>query len=316
MIIPQLRNFVRLKSYRNLKWYSTPSHDKILVESCPLPNYDTGCTYCSIPEFPTDKQIDFDSNLNGTKVLPWKHLLILSHGVEDFHEMPSKIEMMPNSLSHEINILKRNLVSPYHPIMVSNASSVDGDIKVKDLETKQDQLVYLYPDNKIIQFNLRDTKEFIQKYLVPPASEMENLEPVYNPFATTSKLVTTRKRRAIKEKVEKTIGEKFKETDIKKDLILVCGHTQRDVRCGLIAPLVLDELRKVLKLENLENEIDIGLISHIGGHAYAGNLIYFPGDTSKEIVWYGRVFPQQVQGIIQETVVKGRIIKDLYRGDL
>lgn len=294
-----------------LKFYST---GKKLIDSCPPPKYDTGCTYCSIPEFPSNKQIDYDRNLNGTKVLPWKHLLILSHGVKDFHDMPSKIEMMPNSLSHEINVLKRSLVSPFHPILVSNASIAD-DNGNKLMESDKNQLVYLYPDNKIIEFNLRDTEEFIKKYLVPPASEMMDSEPVYNPFAS-SKVFTARQSRKATRSTETTEEEMFKETELTKDLILVCGHTQRDIRCGVIAPLLIDELKKVIRLENLENDIDVGTISHIGGHAYAGNLIYFPGDSSKEIVWYGRVFPPQVQGIIQETVLNGRIIKELYRGDL
>lgn len=70
----------------------------------------------------------------------------------------------------------------------------------------------------------------------------------------------------------------------------------------------------------------IALISHIGGHAFAGNVvIYFPkrwkptgkGEVSPlagKGVWYGRVEPKHVWGIMEETLKSGRIIEDLLRG--
>lgn len=274
-----------------------------IVERCPAPGYDTGCTFCEIPRFPSDKPIDFAKNLNGTKVLPWKHALIFSHGFEDFNKMPSKIELVPGSLSGEINLLKKKLVSAYHPIMVSNALSKYSEIR--DLQPNE-QLVYLYPDNKKIRFDLKDTKEFIKKYLRPSTEEMSHQEPVYNPFAQPEPQLD----------LEQQQPANFNETEIDKDLILICGHLARDVRCGLMAPLLKEEFEKVLDKEELTSKIDIGLVSHIGGHAYAGNVIYFPKDKSRKAIWYGRVFPQLVQGIVKETIINGKIIKELYRGDL
>ena len=77
------------------------------------------------------------------------------------------------------------------------------------------------------------------------------------------------------------------------------------------------------------------MISHIGGHAFAGNVIvYIPpsyqirdlehGDEGKRRVsplagtgiWYGRVQPRHVEGILAETVEKGRVIGPLWRGGL
>lgn len=88
----------------------------------------------------------------------------------------------------------------------------------------------------------------------------------------------------------------------------------------------------------------VGLTSHIGGHRFAGNvIIYVPpafdfddsGETKgKEAmgiqlsaarsssmsrlqgmgIWYGRVEPRHVEGIVAETIRGGRVIGELFRG--
>ena len=83
-------------------------------------------------------------------------------------------------------------------------------------------------------------------------------------------------------------------------------------------------------------KINVGLISHIGGHKWAGNVIvYIPPTwakdgklmTSKEQkahpsplagcgIWYGRVEPKHVEGIIKKTILGGTVIKELFRGGI
>lgn len=272
------------------------------IPTCPSPSYDTGCTYCQIPEF--KEPIDFSKNLNGTKVLPWKHVLILSHGCSSFDEMPSKIEMVPQSINSDIEMMKKELISAFHPIMISNIiltnqKQVLGKFRI---ESSQDQLVYLYPDRKIIRFKRENLKQFIQNYLVPKDYKQSE---VYNPFKTRQI-----DRHEVVENIDQTLFEEF---PIEKDLILICGHTKRDIRCGVLGPLLQQEFEEVLSIENLDESSELGLISHVGGHVYAGNVILFPQDN-KKIIWYGRVFPENVQGIVRETMKNDKIIKDLYRG--
>jgi len=65
-------------------------------------------------------------------------------------------------------------------------------------------------------------------------------------------------------------------------------------------------------------------VSHIGGHKFAGNVIvYIPpilGNEGHPLagqgVWYGRVEPKHVEGIVSETVEGGRVIKELFRGGI
>lgn len=73
-------------------------------------------------------------------------------------------------------------------------------------------------------------------------------------------------------------------------------------------------------------DADVDLCSHVGGHAFAGNvIIYLPVDLklvkrralsplAGKCIWYGRVEPSHVEGIISETLMGGRIIEELCRG--
>lgn len=269
----------------------------LVIPRCPPPDYTTPCTYCEIP--PLNKPIDYERDLNGTKSLPWKHVLILSHGITDFDTMPRKIELIPNQLSAEISGLKKSLFSPNHPIMVSNILLTNHQKFVDTFNlAANEQLVYIYPDQKVVRFDMAHTAEFIKKYLVP-----KDVKPAYNPFKTQK---TADVEAA---DVDETL---FTESAISKEVVLICGHTQRDQRCGVIAPLLQDEFEQVFEREGMD--VELGLVSHIGGHAYAGNVIYFP--TNGNAIWYGRVFPENVQGIVKETMIRGNIIKELYRGDL
>ena len=105
---------------------------------------------------------------------------------------------------------------------------------------------------------------------------------------------------------------------ITKPTVLICGHGGRDQRCGVLGPILQKAFRKELERRGIE--ADVAQISHIGGHKYAGNvIIYLPpslegNGLSGSGIWYGRVGPEQVEGLIEETVVKGRIVGELLRG--
>jgi (2Fe-2S) ferredoxin len=140
-------------------------------------------------------------------------------------------------------------------------------------------------------------------------------------------------------------------SDVKDVLVLICGHGGRDGRCGVMGPVLREEFERqlpnegftVLKepVEVLDEEertligdgksegkgARVGLISHIGGHKFAGNVIlYFPpglkGKDGEEHelagcgIWYGRVEPKHVEGILKETLGKGKVIEELFRGGI
>lgn len=129
---------------------------------------------------------------------------------------------------------------------------------------------------------------------------------------------------------------------------MICGHGNRDKRCGILGPILKNEFKRQLKRRGLRFTAPSGtqepddvfvseddeepegptwrvcLTSHIGGHKWAGNVgIYIPkfrhpqyesGKLGGMGIWYGRVRPEDVEGIIEATLVGGKIIKELFRG--
>ena len=141
--------------------------------------------------------------------------------------------------------------------------------------------------------------------------------------------------------------------DVKDVLVLICGHGGRDVRCGIMGPVLRDQFETCLPdngLQVLQGPVEISQggdsaalpsvgneeaaatarvasISHIGGHKFAGNVIIYipPGMKTPEGlkhalegcgIWYGRVDPTHVEGIVRETILGGRVIEDLFRGGI
>jgi (2Fe-2S) ferredoxin len=145
--------------------------------------------------------------------------------------------------------------------------------------------------------------------------------------------------------------------DINSILVLICGHGGRDARCGIYGPVLRNEFEKALEAYNFkiskdsvqvpsnpdtnhENQVkrkdnqlhsfstaQVGLISHIGGHKFAGNTIVYLPPTLKNKeggahalagcgIWYGRVEPKHVNGIVRETILGGKVIEELFRGGI
>jgi (2Fe-2S) ferredoxin len=125
------------------------------------------------------------------------------------------------------------------------------------------------------------------------------------------------------------------------------------MRCGITGPLLRDEFEKCLAMKNIEvtkgpveiaqvsdraalpaaesvetpRTARVGLISHIGGHKFAGNVVIYlpPGYKAADGtdhalagcgIWYGRVEPKHVEGIVQETILSGKVIEEMFRGGI
>lgn len=167
---------------------------------------------------------------------------------------------------------------------------------------------YLFPSFQRIQ-NIPHTRTalsaFASAYLKAP-----KLHPMHDGLSSARKAALTRD--------ESKAALLPKPEPISKPTVLICGHGGRDQRCGILGPILQSSFRKELERKGIE--ADVAQISHIGGHKYAGNvIIYLPptleGNPLKGSgIWYGRVGPEQVEGVVEETVVKGRIVGELLRG--
>lgn len=75
-----------------------------------------------------------------------------------------------------------------------------------------------------------------------------------------------------------------------------------------------DSANRKEELNKQNRTVGIFKCSHVGGHRYAGNvMIWFPNGVN---VWYARVREADAFLIVQETLMKGRLITDLLRGGI
>jgi len=164
---------------------------------------------------------------------------------------------------------------------------------------------YIFPDQiKLINVNIEQIEQVIQTLFVDDQSVIK-----------------------IKDKT-KTIEEQLKEDNnlpsfddnIKCERLhglwlLVCCHYQRDQRCGVIGPILVDEIEKYVRETDHTDDVHWLKVSHLGGHKFAGNVIVYPSGT-----WYGRVLTCHVPLLIDAYTSSSNDLKaklkPLYRGHL
>lgn len=231
-------------------------------------------------------------------------------------------------------------IQPSHNISVLNSSFPPSVPARAELLNSS---AYLLPSFKYVPFLPRvsfDSVEALAKgYLLP-----EKLHPMHDGLSPIHQDRLTRKS---------VYGQLLHGVrDVEDIMVLICGHGSRDMRCGVMGPVLRDEFEAQLPRQGVEvlrgpvridTEDDaraitgtierpaltarVGLISHIGGHKFAGNVIIYLPPTMKAAdgtshplaghgIWYGRVEPKHVQGVIHETIVKGAVIADMFRGGI
>ncbi len=115
-------------------------------------------------------------------------------------------------------------------------------------------------------------------------------------------------------------------------VILLCSQKTRDARCGQSAPLLRREFERHLRhlglYRDLHDErpggVGIYFISHVGGHKFAANVMVYRREAVNGIsdktetalseeavqgIWLARVRPEDCEGIIKFTVLKGKVVK-------
>ncbi|CDR42402.1 CYFA0S09e02806g1_1 [Cyberlindnera fabianii] len=247
---------------------------KLIDTPCPAPLITTPKTHCEC-QFPADSPINHDKPLYGTKAAMWKHAFV--HSTVSAPHWKSKVEMMPTELISSLSGFKRSDTDPSYPVGLSNIQ-LDRPEGVSEKYN-----VVVFPENKYYAVTEETSQKFMREVLNP------NGPPVSLPSVPNTSRV-----------------------------ILICGHVQRDIRCGLIAPMLREEFefnlakRGLLYSKDNTEGVRVGIVSHIGGHAYAGNVLYY--DEEGLTVWYGRCENRHVDGIVEQTIVKKNIIKELFRG--
>ncbi|OMP83829.1 Altered inheritance of mitochondria protein 32 [Diplodia seriata] len=276
-----------------------------------------------MPAFPDGLEIDHKQNLNGTMGAYAEQILIAT-GKDDWK---SRIEEEDDAhLQRQVKDVlgrKGELCDPYHNVLITNVSFPGAS------KSSESASAYLFPSFKYIPsipLAGDSVKDFIRGFAKPKQLHRMHKD-VLSP-EEQAKLVR-----------HEELQDKFARVrDVDEVLVLICGHGGRDARCGILGPLLRQEFEDKLRAKGIDirpqpdleqhhgNALSasVGLISHIGGHKYAGNVIIYIPKTLKEAghplagkgIWYGRVGPEQVEGVVEQTIVQGKVVKDLFRGGI
>ncbi|KAI1491220.1 Sucraseferredoxin-like protein [Biscogniauxia mediterranea] len=304
------------------------------VPSCPPPT----CACADTPDMPEGLPIDYEGKLNGL-IASYAEQVLICTGKSDW---PSRIEEenSGDNLAADLKeLIGRGGVysDPFHNISVLNSSFPSSVPSRPEVQTTS---VYLLPSFKYVPFLPRVSFDSVQAlvkgYLLPKKLHPmnEGLSPIH-------------KDRLLRKEAYQHLL--YGVRDVDDVLVLICGHGGRDMRCGIMGPVlqaeferqlsqaglavlqgpVMDESASAAPLPGAGGEAAstarVGLISHIGGHKFAGNVIIYLPPTFKNSagnphplaghgVWYGRIEPKHVEGVIQETIIKGNVIADHLRG--
>ena len=191
-----------------------------------------------------------------------------------------------------------------------------------------------------IHINRTGVRAFAREFLVPANNDSTE------PSSSDSRNNSNKQQENIspygvaKNNASRSLSSPFKVSSVSHPIVLICGHMERDKRCGVYGPILLEEFNK--HLPPTANP-SVTLVSHIGGHRFAGNvIIYIPPDflptlggftpssadmvnKDKQLVphklagsgiWYGRVEPESVEQIVNETIFGGRIVEKHFRGGI
>ncbi|KAF4963534.1 hypothetical protein FSARC_8471 [Fusarium sarcochroum] len=301
------------------------------VPTCPEPT----CGCAAAPTMPEDLPLDREGPMKGAIAGYAEHVLVCTGNAD----WPSRIEEDNGGdcLAADLKELFGR-GGPFHNVSVLNSSFASSVSPRPEVQTTS---AYILPSFKYVPFLPRvsfDSVEALAKgFLLPKKlhSAHEGLSPIH------------RDRLTRKEGYQGLLPGV---QDVRDVLVLICGHTGRDARCGIMAPVLQTEFEEKMKNEGLEvlhgpvqvslNDTQriqgetgeekttarVGVISHIGGHKFAGNvIIYLPpqlkmGDEPHPLaghgIWYGRVDPKNVEGIVKETILKGNVVADIFRGGI
>jgi len=104
-------------------------------------------------------------------------------------------------------------------------------------------------------------------------------------------------------------GSTSKAQDLEDVHLFVCAHTKRDARCGHCGPRLIDAIKANTSPATVRK------CSHVGGHAYAGNVLVFRRGAAGEKGlgdFYGYVTPGTVSDVLSGRARRSR----LWRGAL
>lgn len=139
------------------------------------------------------------------------------------------------------------------------------------------------------------------------------------PSVDASKIVPESTLYSVLDQIWKDSNAPLKQLDELQDIqadtvVLVCTHARRDMRCGKLGPLIVDEFNRIIEEKGLTGKVEVWGTSHFGGHKFAGNLIIHQRGLGGHM--YGNVRQCHVADIFDRHIIHGQVIKEIWRGQV
>lgn len=275
-------------------------------------------------KLPKDLQLDVKSSI--PKKVPdyKKHVLVLSPQDKSTTELEcmshwqSKLELNPVWPYSVIGELKSHLKHAKlgSSILVNAISMFSGSIKSPKRDLHEKAHIFVLPDMKLYKILPEDIERFAYFLGEGHTKQAANHKLSFADFLRGADNVTN-KIDIIPEAAG--VNNDFEHEEHLADWLLICGHNQRDARCGVMGQALLKEISS----KDLYKNKNIAVISHIGGHKFAGNIILYQhiGVDRKahrhqlDALWFARVSPPNLTTLI-ENINTGKIPEEYYRGGL
>ncbi|KAI9026629.1 Sucrase/ferredoxin-like-domain-containing protein [Phycomyces nitens] len=249
------------------------------------------CNTCSLPcddhkAYPTYLKFDHTSPLLGS-MKPYSRHVLIGTGQSDWAE---RIEEDWGTFAANLTAVTKDRPVQNRAI-ITNTSMVNT---YSQLPNSHD--IVILPDNIIVSNVTPDDAEaFFEAFLATPLP----VAPVM---------------------IEDYSTRHLKNMVVHKNpydsMILICSHRKRDKLCGVTAEILGTEFDNVLREKDIcegEGGTAVLMVSHVGGHKFAGNVICITHNGTR-CIWYGRVKACHCERIVDDTIIGGRVLKELYRG--
>ncbi|KAF9701016.1 hypothetical protein EKO04_000209 [Ascochyta lentis] len=257
--IPHLR-LLRPFSSTPTRYSPSPVPSIPYTESCPAPT-------CACAPTPADLDIDRTTPLLNT-MAPYAEQVLLCTGKEDW---ASNLEDEGGATAEFVKGMKGVIgrggeaFDPFTNILLT-ASSLPAS------EQKDSTTAYLFPS--FLRIPNIPHSHAAYRALASAYLSAETLHP------THAALSASQKEKITRDTAQARLLPRAER--VTQPVILICGHGGRDRRCGVLGPLLQDQFRAELARRGVRAQV--ALVSHIGGHKYAGNVVVYlpPGWRADE----------------------------------
>jgi len=336
-----------MSSLRKIKAYVVggPTDSSAELKAAAIPVSEADCRSCANPcdegheEYPSKFDVDMETQMLGS-VKPYARQLVISTGKSDWQKEVTDAQGtlaayldaargdIPKSKSKKQPQQSTGAALPgiHSSSETSKVTILNGSHNTICDDTTH-ETVLVFPDYKVVtevERSEEGAKKLLKSIGKNATSAEKALKTFVLPYACVI-LLCSHKRRDNRCAIAAPKLESSLTTALEREGWEV--HTQIDDPSLSGSPLEelagTDEEKEAEVLRRLRS-VDVpyadqkrALIlrnSHMGGHKFAGNMIINTPQGAS--VWYGRVTPHEVDAIVKETIIGGKILPPLLRGGL